>query len=72
MLTKSSHELEKEGIFRIRLKLQNSRLFFLKISKEIGNAWRKSLARAKRASLDCSRILEYAKIRTVLRSRLDS
>ena len=25
--------------------------FFLKISKEIGNAWRKSLMRAKRASL---------------------
>ena len=25
--------------------------FFLKISKEIGNAWRKSLTRAKRASL---------------------
>ena len=31
-------------------RLQNSR-FFLKISKEIGKAWRKSLARAKRASL---------------------
>ena len=25
--------------------------FFLKISKEIGKAWRKSLTRAKRASL---------------------
>ena len=36
---------------------------FLKISKEIGKAWRKSLTRAKRASL-----LEYAKIRTVLQS----
>ena len=62
--------------------------FFLKISKETGKAWRKSLTRAKRASLtrpsvgsvspqsrclfsasfDCSRVLEYAKIRTVLRS----
>ena len=47
--------------------------FFLKISKEIGNAWRKSLMRANRASLthllfDCSRVLEYAKIRTVLQS----
>ena len=46
--------------------------FFLKISKEIGKAWRKSLTRAKRASLtrpfDCSRVLEYAKIRTVLQS----
>ena len=31
-------------------RLQNSR-FFLKISKEIGKAWRKSLTRAKRASL---------------------
>ena len=66
--------------------------FFLKISKEIGKAWRKSLTRAKLASLtrpyfkrlspvslsvfslvpdllfDCSRVLEYAKIRTVLQS----
>ena len=56
--------------------------FFLKISKEIGKAWRKSLTRAKRAShgrvrlekknslipdllFDWSRVLEYAKIRTV-------
>ena len=31
-------------------RLQNSR-FFLKFSKEIGKAWRKSLTRAKRASL---------------------
>ena len=29
-------------------RLQNSRFFFLKISKEIGKAWRKSLTRAKR------------------------
>ena len=60
--------------------------FFLKISKEISKAWRKSLTRAKRASLtlspvslsvfriipdllfDCSCVLEYAKIRTVLQS----
>ena len=55
--------------------------FFLKISKEIGKAWRTSLTRVKRASLtrcvlslvpdlwfDCSRLLEYAKIRTVLQS----
>ena len=34
-------------------RLQNSR-FFLKISKEIGKAWRKSLTRAKRASLTIS------------------
>ena len=47
--------------------------FFLKI----GKAWRKSPTRAKRASLarlvpdllfDCSRVPEYAKIRTVLQS----
>ena len=65
--------------------------FFLKISKEIGKAWRKSLTRAKRASLtrpthspvslsvfrfvpdllfDCSRVVEYAKIRTVLQSKM--
>ena len=57
--------------------------FFLKISKQIGKAWRKSLTRANRAgltrpvslfvfSLDllfhCSRVLEYAKIGTVLQS----
>ena len=67
--------------------------FFLKISKEIGKAWRKSLNRAKRAShgrvrlspvslslfslipdllFDCSRVLEYAKIRTVLQSNVKS
>ena len=66
-------------------RLENSRFFFLKISKEIGKAWRKSLTRAKRAVsllvslsvfslvpdllFDCSRVLEYAKIRTVLQSR---
>ena len=32
-------------------RLQNSRFFFLKISKEIGKAWRKSLTRANHASL---------------------
>ena len=35
----------------IRPRLQNSRVFFLKISKDIGKAWRKSLTRTKRASL---------------------
>ena len=68
-------------------RLQNSRVFFLKISKEIGKAWRKSLTRAsltrqERLSpvslsvfslipdllFDCSRVLEYAKTRTVLQS----
>ena len=57
--------------------------FFHKISKEIGKAWRKSLTRTKRASVtrlsvfslvpdllfDCSLVLEYAKIRTVLQSK---
>ena len=37
------------GCHRTVCKLQNSR-FFLEISKEIGKAWPKSLARAKRAS----------------------
>ena len=32
-------------------RLQNSRFFFLKISKEIGKAWRMSLSRAKLVSL---------------------
>ena len=65
--------------------------FFLKISKEIGKACRKSLTRAKRASLTRSPglalcfqprsrpfvwllarcVLEYAKIRTVLQSKLN-
>ena len=61
-------------------RLQNSRFFFLKISKEIGKAGRKSFTRPSPVSLsvftlvpdllfDCSRALEYAKIRTVLQSR---
>ena len=43
--------------------------FFLKIGKEIGKAWRKSLTRVPDLLFDCSRVLEYAKIRTVLQSR---
>jgi len=50
-------------------RLQNS-WFFLKISKEIGKAWRKSLTRTNRLVphllFDYSRVLEYTKIRTVL------
>ena len=50
--------------------------FFLKISKEIGKAWRKSLSPVSLSVFslipdllfDCSRVLEYAKIRTVLQS----
>ena len=54
--------------------------FFLKISKEIGKAWRMSLAREGREPhtpvfslvpyllFDYSRVLEYAKIRTVSQS----
>ena len=67
--------------------------FLLKISKEIGKVWRKSVTRAKPTGVwgerkktrlspvslsvfslvldllfDCSRVLEYAKIRTVLQS----
>ena len=48
--------------------------FFLKISKEIGKAWRLSPVSLSVFSLipdllfDCSRVLEYAKIRTVLQS----
>ena len=53
--------------------------FFLKISKEIDKACRKSLTRAKHALsvfslvpdllFHCSRVLEYAKIRTILESK---
>ena len=65
--------------------------FFLKISKEIGKTWRKSLTRAsvtRRERLspvslsvfslipvllfDCSRVLECAKIRTVLQSSTEA
>ena len=62
---------------------QNSRVFFLKIGKEIGKTWRKSVAREAREPhtpvgrvfslvpdllFDCWRVLEDAKIRTVLQS----
>ena len=71
--------LSKSVYFSSFFRLQNSR-FFLKTSKEIGKAWRKSLTRANRASLslvphllfDCSHVLAYAKIRTVLQSNLSS
>ena len=62
--------------FRIHSRLQKSRFsffFFLKISKEIGKAWRKSLTGAKRRSRPLVWLLAciwiYAKIRTVLQSR---
>ena len=57
--------------------------FFLKISKEIGKAWREareSLSPPVSLSVfslvpdllfDCSRVLEYAKIRTVLQSTVE-
>ena len=62
---------------RISLRLQNSRLFSQTISKQIDKAWCKSLTRAKRPPpslvpdllFDCSRLLEYAKILTVLQSK---
>ena len=64
-------------------RLQNSRFFFLKISKEIGKAWREareSLSPPVSLSVfslvpdllfDCSRVLEYTKIRTVLQSTVE-
>ena len=76
-----------EVLASAKCRLQNSRFFFLKISKEIGKAWRKSLTRAyfwrlSPVSLsvfsfvpdllfDCSSVLEYAKIRTVLQCTLN-
>ena len=61
---------------------KQSGFFFLKISKEIGKAWCKRVLRARRACgasfffliifsdllFDCSRVLEYAKIQTVLQT----
>ena len=70
--------LREYSAIQVIRRLQNSRIFFFKTSKEIRKAWRTSLTRAKRASLtrlvpdlsfDCSRLLEYAKIRTVLQSK---
>ena len=77
--------------FRVYFRLQNSRFFFLKISKEIGKACRTPIGRVRwekktyfrvsaQVSLsvfslvpdllfDYSRVLEYAKIRTVLQSK---
>ena len=42
--------------------------FFLKISKEIGKAWRKSLERAKRASLTRLLARTWIRRKTVLQS----
>ena len=41
---------ERSACYSVLSRLQSGR-FFLKISKEIGKAWRKSLTRAKRTSL---------------------
>ena len=73
--TSEEHVKQKKDGLRLDCKTVG---FFLRISKEIVKAWRKSLTRAKRASFslipdllfDCSRVLEYAKIRTVLQSSL--
>ena len=40
---------ERSACYSVLSRLQSSG-FFLKISKEIGKAWRKSLTRAKRTS----------------------
>ena len=42
--------MKKVTFYKLNTTLQNSRLF-IKISKEIGKAWCKSLTHAKRASL---------------------
>ena len=46
-----AHIQPKVNMRQWKSRLQNSQFFFLKISKEIGKAWRKSLTRAKLASL---------------------
>ena len=51
LYTRSHHPSLAVLAYLARLRLQNSRVFFLKISRAIGKAWRKSLTRAKRASL---------------------
>ena len=54
LLNKGKLELMVDEVVQVHqtIMMQNSRFFFfLKISKELGKAWRKSLKRAKRASL---------------------
>ena len=54
LLNKGKLELMVDEVVQVHqtIMMQNSRVFFfLKISKELGKAWRKSLKRAKRASL---------------------
>ena len=73
MLHSTSHLF---NISSNNIRLQNSRFFFLKTSKEIGKAWRsvspqsRSLFSASFQTFffECSLVLEYAKIRTVLQS----
>ena len=54
----------RSSLLSMIVRLQNSRFFFLKISEEIGKACRKSLTRAKRASLPRSRSLFSASFQT--------
>ena len=53
LLNKGKLELMVDEVVQVHqtIMMQNSRVFFLKISQELGKAWRKSLKRAKRASL---------------------
>ena len=54
LLNKGKLELMVDEVVQVHqtIMMQNSRVFFfLKISKELGKAWRKSVKRAKRASL---------------------
>ena len=68
--------LKRSTSIPIQSRLQNSR-FFLKISKEIGKAWHKRLSPVSLSVFslipdllfNCSCVLEYAKIWTVLQSK---
>ena len=53
LLNKGKLELMVDDVVQVHqtVIMQNSRFFFFKISQELGKAWRKSLKRAKRASL---------------------
>jgi len=55
LLNKGKLELMVDEVVQVHqtIIMQNSRFFFLKISQELGKAWRKSLKRAKCASLTC-------------------
>ena len=66
--------VQAEKNFKEHIDCKTVGFFFLKMSNEIGKGWRKSLWLSVLSVVpyllfDCSRVLEYAKIPTVLQSK---